>query len=447
MKPRYLYFFLCAIAAVPGRFLPIYYNKYGLDAAQIGLLLGLQTILAIFATPFFSHKADLSTTRQSVIVILQITSTICFLLQSLFLPSLHFLPPDRALPFIFSLGLLYGVSAAPIDAIVRGIAVAFLQKHHGERGFVLFGKERLWGAVSWAILSFAVGYLFDIPSITLPAIFIVHTICSAAFIAISILSTYSLRMTTTTSTYDYDMIHNENNSNHSESNINLGHSNNHVLFSFFSVIRPVVFQGGLVTFLFFVLVFLYGYGIAVIENLLFLYLVNDLHASNKLCGLSIVFSVVVEVIMYSTAPYMLRKISAPNVLLISSGAYVIRTFGYAFIPYAPAVLVLELLHGVTFATADAAFVAFIAERGKIGTEATVQSVYTTVRTFGIGIGSAAGGLILQNAGPKMLYISTGLLLMAGSISFAVATFVEEQHQNPSIHTVDENRERDSLVRS
>lgn len=423
MKPRYLYFFLTGVAAAPGRFLPLFYNEHGLTTSQIGILLGFQTILSIFATPFFSHKADVAKTRQTIMIVLQIASTSCFLLQIPFLPFLHILPSqEKALPFLFTAGLFYGLFAAPIEAILRGIAISYLKKIYGSQGSVMFGRERMFGTVAWAIVSFTVGVLFDLPTVvTLPAIYVLHTALSISNVVITAISIQDLSLAPSTASASSNVpIVDEAVQNGD------GDQQGYQPFSFLSAIHPVVFQGGLTTFFFFNLIFLYGFGIAVVENLLFLYLVNELHASNTLCGLSIVLSVIVEVIMYAVSPYMLKKMSVSNVLFLSSIAYVIRVLGYAYIPNPNAVLALELLHGLTFATGDAAFVTFIAERGELGTEATVQSIYWTVRAVGMGVGSVSGGIVLQKFGATILYVMSGLLVFLGSLTFLIVYSLDTQ---------------------
>jgi len=93
-------------------------------------------------------------------------------------------------------------------------------------------------------------------------------------------------------------------------------------------------------------------------------------------GLTFVFTVAVEVPAFSIAPLMLQRYGCGRMLLGAGVAYVIRVVGYTLIPYGKMyiVLMLELLHGVSYAGSKAGSVEFISRSIPEGREAAGQGI-------------------------------------------------------------------------
>lgn len=84
--------------------------------------------------------------------------------------------------------------------------------------------------------------------------------------------------------------------------------------------RAIVCLGGSTAILYFVLLFCLSMGTCLVENLLFLYFVNDLHASNALCGLTVVVTAVLEVPLFAAAPTLLRVVGPAGLMLVGASA-------------------------------------------------------------------------------------------------------------------------------
>merc|ERR1711976_1010661 len=91
-------------------------------------------------------------------------------------------------------------------------------------------------------------------------------------------------------------------------------------------------------------------GTSVVENLIFLFF-EKLGASNTICAISVVVTVVFEIPIFHFSSELLNMYGAANLQIVACIAYVIRVVGYTFIPKDHVVLVLffEPLHGVTYA--------------------------------------------------------------------------------------------------
>lgn len=196
-------------------------------------------------------------------------------------------------------------------------------------------------------------------------------------------------------------------------------SNSRTSMAALPAIFKILSSGGLPTAMFFNLFFWLNVGMSLVENLLFLFFQFDLHASNFVCGLSVVVTVVFEIPLFAKAPELLDRLGAPALAVIGSLAFVVRGFGYTVSPNGWVVLLLEPLHGVTVAANETATVAYIAERTPAELEATGQAVLTLLRTLAYTIGTGLGGWVMQNFGSKTLYRAAGLAVLSATAAFVV----------------------------
>jgi predicted MFS family arabinose efflux permease len=151
-----------------------------------------------------------------------------------------------------------------------------------------------------------------------------------------------------------------------------------------------------------------GMGMATVERLLFLYLVNDLGASNLLCGISVGVSVSTEIPVFWHAERIMKALGHDGMFAVAMICFFTRVFGYTLLTPATKlwVLPLEATHGVTFAlfwSASTDVTKALINRAK-GWNTTipilVQTLYTSV---GVGLGSVLGGLLMKEWGSREMY--------------------------------------------
>lgn len=187
---------------------------------------------------------------------------------------------------------------------------------------------------------------------------------------------------------------------------------------------PIIFSGGMWTALFFWLMFAIGFGMNIIENLFFVFFCDELGASYTACGLSVVITVIFEIMLFAYSEKVFRIIQPPKLLIVGAFSYVVRTLGYCIIPSAYYVLALEPLHGLTYAAVHASSVAIISARTPQNYKATGQSVLSILSGASSIIGTFFGGFIIEYYGSRFLYAICSFLVFISTLSFCFIDFIE-----------------------
>jgi len=171
--------------------------------------------------------------------------------------------------------------------------------------------------------------------------------------------------------------------------------------------------------LFFVNMVAIGAGFSMVEGMLFL-LLKELQASTMLCGLSVVVTVIFELPIFGHAQFFLQKLGAHKMILLGQFAWVVRAFFYANMSQAWTVLLIEPLHGVTFAlvwTASTQYVADPAISGQ-GLEASAQGLLN-VCFMGIGpiLGLSIGGFLFEHLGSHAVYGVFAVVILGSGLVY------------------------------
>jgi MFS family permease len=133
--------------------------------------------------------------------------------------------------------------------------------------------------------------------------------------------------------------------------------------------------------------------------------------------------VLFEIPIFHIAPELLRRFGAGTLQQIASVAYVIRVVGYTLIPqgHIAYVLLLEPLHGVTYACSKTSSVDFAAQLMPPGYEASGQGLLSLFQGLGSVVGLFLGGLMEDTFGPRIMYRSFAGVVLVGSVVFGVAS--------------------------
>ena len=166
-------------------------------------------------------------------------------------------------------------------------------------------------------------------------------------------------------------------------------------------------------------VFLLGAGMSIVEGLLFLFFRTSLGASNSLLGLTVVMTCAFEIPLFKVGASLLRRFTPTQLMIGAHAAYVLRVFGYTFVPadMPGLVLLLEPCHGVTYALYQLTSVTTLGRLAPRGIENSVQGVRSTVSSLGALTGSIVGGAVLQHAGPEVLYRGAGVMVLLAGLAF------------------------------
>eukprot|EP00005_Dracoamoeba_jomungandri_P000507 CAMPEP_0174253808 /NCGR_PEP_ID=MMETSP0439-20130205/3163_1 /TAXON_ID=0 /ORGANISM="Stereomyxa ramosa, Strain Chinc5" /LENGTH=563 /DNA_ID=CAMNT_0015335043 /DNA_START=1 /DNA_END=1690 /DNA_ORIENTATION=- len=149
--------------------------------------------------------------------------------------------------------------------------------------------------------------------------------------------------------------------------------------------------------------FLMSTGIGVIANYLFIYLEDELGASNTLLGLTLVFTVLVEIPLFHFSKPLLNYFGCYLLIASAHIGSILRLFFYTLLPSAWLVLPLELLHGLTFAAMWSASIEHLNTTVPKGIRATGQGVFSSSLGFGQATGILVGGLVYKNMGARVLF--------------------------------------------
>lgn len=168
-------------------------------------------------------------------------------------------------------------------------------------------------------------------------------------------------------------------------------------------------------------VFALAIGISVVDNLAFIYF-DFLGSSNVMNGCTVVFTVLFELPLFYLAPNLLKIHGAGRLLLFAGAAYVIRVLGYTLVPvgHMGIVLLLETLHGISYANLKTGSVEFVSWVMPKGYEASGQGVLIFVNYMGVVVGLALGGWIQEVLGPRAMYACMGLIVTTAEIVLIVA---------------------------
>lgn len=117
--------------------------------------------------------------------------------------------------------------------------------------------------------------------------------------------------------------------------------------------------------------------------------------------------------------------------MISALAYTTRVVGYTLVPNEWLVLVLEPLHGVTFACLKTAQVEYVAAVTPQGLDATGQIIMSTITSLGGSlVGTAVGGYVEHTYGSTILY--RGAALIVACVFMVYGTLVSGEHAATSM---------------
>jgi len=322
-------------------------------------------------------------------------------------------------PRFFHVGvqILYAICFASLFPVVDGMAVDYCQKYYGDS--TDYGKERLYGAVSWGLTNLIMGPLIDRFGM------MVYYPCMVASTLVTILTTWTwsraqeqFQARTSAPIAPFPEQGHPEQSHHRPANTPSHHRP-----STWSLV--VALCGTLYGATFLLCYFLLNSGFSVVENLVFLFL-EFLGASNTLCAWTVLFTVLFEVPIFFTAPTLLRKYGVGGLLLLACLAYWIRVVGYTLLPsgHAAWVLFLEPLHGITYAGAQSAAVEFVQQRMPPGSEAGGQGLVNFVRGVASVIGLWAGGFLQQTWGPRFMYRVFVVAVSIGMGVFGIARWNE-----------------------
>mmetsp|Transcript_8963 Transcript_8963/g.13070 ORF Transcript_8963/g.13070 Transcript_8963/m.13070 type:complete len:471 (-) Transcript_8963:29-1441(-) len=431
MRPRHLYFAIFTwLVFSGGRFTaPFLTNVAHLSDTLTGLALALQTMsLSLFSSiggavadhleKKYPHRG-----RAMTIVSGLGLSTSAFMLHG---AVVHIFQKNSTSKLVMSchifLRVIYSIGLSFAMPVLDGLTLSRLVEQGSKKED--FGKERLYGAVSWAVSSVILGplidrYGFEVMLLSAPLAFLY---CLAT-ITIFTTNTRNIGISKTTN----DAV-SENIVEASHSCLGVDESDpkcqqyipdkskrNFTWLLLLSMCSTVYGAGYIFSSV------ALSMGTSVVESLIFLFF-ETLGSTSTMCGLTVAVTVMFEIPIFQLAPKLLEIFGPEKLQEIACMAYITRVVGYTFIPQNRMwmVLFLEPLHGVTYACAKTSQVEFAARLAPKGYESSSQGILSSVIGVGSLIGLSLGGWVEDTLGAKVMYRGFATVVLAGLVVLLIA---------------------------
>jgi cyanate permease len=184
----------------------------------------------------------------------------------------------------------------------------------------------------------------------------------------------------------------------------------------YTVVRTTLMQSRSVR-VFFLNSITLGAAMSLVESLLFVAMERTMKGSTHIiAGSSVLISVLFEIPIFQIAPTLIKRYGTKTMLVVANIAWMIRAIGYAFFEHAWIVLVLELLHGVSFGLFYSAAVYICVQQSPQGMESTMQSLLDmTYGGFGVAVGTVCGGYLFDLVGPTVTFLVFSALISVVTI--------------------------------
>ena len=190
------------------------------------------------------------------------------------------------------------------------------------------------------------------------------------------------------------------------------------------VIKSILFTSPSTQVFFFNSIIIGG-AMSLVESLLFVAMERSMDGSSPvIAGASVLISVMFEIPIFQLAPQLIKSYGTKKMLIIANLAWVVRAIGYTLFDHAWVVLLLELLHGITFGLFYSAAVHICVQQSPPGMESTMQSLLDmTYAGFGVALGDMVGGVLFDLIGTSSTFILFSVLVIV-STGLCLKFFVE-----------------------
>jgi MFS_1 like family len=453
-RPRLLFSSIFVwISITGGRFLSTLLQDAGLTDSEIGVCFALQTVTQSLLSSFAGSYADAyerrypGQGRTRILMAGILCGSFFFLLQ-----GLHHIWPAGNHHFVVnsvawhvSLRVLYAGSTSLVFPVLDGLTLDFLSHQSDGHGKADFGKERLHGAIWWAITNLVMGPSLDWLGFS---ILYVYSIFSALAVIVTIHIYTQARSVpdqneeeAKSQTVEMESLTAANTPGASSGHGNQGHEDvlpplgfvrrkSHLVeekddlalkrLSLYSIARCVL--GTKIGGAFMLAVFSLSIGTAVVESLIFLYF-EVLGSSYSLCALTVLLTVLCEIGLFAYGPQLLKKYGTVKLFLTAGVCYITRVIGYSVVPdgHPWFVLFFEPLHGITYACASISSVDFVAQLMPVGYESSGQGLLYALRGCGSVLGLLFGGIGDDLLGPRTVYRCLAGVVAVGFTVLALAS--------------------------
>ena len=423
-------------------FLPVYYRKLGISAAQNGLLGALAPLVAFVSAPFWSGIADKRRIARGLLAVSLViyigtnllkwivpAATKCSFLTSnqsdvSFTnfsqevtpsgPSFFETTPtqsDQLRVFLILVGIVLLSESFSAQACTLGLAdTVILDLLGAQEGN--YGNQRLWHAAGWGIGNLFSGWLANrYADECQNGNYTVHFVGFMCFTGLSALTVATLFKKEA-----------------EEAAIDKKNSRKRP-FGVWRGLRKTFSNGEAVVFL--AAVFVLAMLKAVVDNFLAWY-VKELNGNELIIGASLLVMAVAELPMFAAAGWLISRLGHATSLCLVFFAYTVRFVAYANLTSPNYVLLIEPLHGVTFSLMWSTCVSYVKKVAPDDMQATMQGVLNGV-FYGIGktTGSLFGGFLYSVLGPRWMFAIEAIIAAVCGLLYTTYHWYRSRQKTPT----------------
>ena len=377
--PFLFYFLYYAAASGVFPFAALYYKSIGLSGSQIGLLLGLAPLITLIGAPLLTGIAD-KTQRHKLIISLMLAGMILWALA---------VPFTQSFPLLLLLIAFNAFVSSPVNSLADSATMSMLGEERA-----MYGRIRMGGAIGWGLMAYFTGLIVENNGL----VWIFWIFAIGMTLNLLVVQGLSFGKTDERSPF----------------------------------LRGV---GSLLTnprwLLFLGLALVAGIGMAAINAYQFVYMA-EIGANETLMGLSLTLSTFSEVPAMFFGDRLLKVFKARGLLILGTAFIGIRLLLYAVFNFPLAILLVQIIHGLTFPVIWIAGVSYAHENAPPGLNATAQGLFgAAIFGIGSGLGSFAGGLVLDHLGGRGLYFVFGGFVL---LSLFVLSTIQQRIRQPGAPT-------------
>ncbi|MFN2200221.1 MAG: MFS transporter [Caldilineaceae bacterium] len=368
LAPKAFYFLFYAAGAALFPYLVLYYNGVGLHTSQIGILLAIGPLVTLIAAPVWGGIADY-THRHKLVMFVAVVGAMSMVAA---------ISQTSAFWALVPVVLVYAWFSAPIVPLADNAVLSLLGSRSDE-----YGKQRMWGAVGWGISGLLAGIAIDVYGQSYSFVGYIF------FLGFGLIAISRIPL-----------------------------SEGSVSTPFWSGLKILARNARWLYFLMAMLLTGIGYGVNF--QFLFLYL-DSLGASGTLMGWTLMIATISEVPIFFYSDYLLLKLGASGLMLVSMFVSTLRLLAYALMPNAWYALALAAFHGLSFSARWAAGVSYSNREAPPGLGATAQGLFTGA-SMGLGTagGALLGGVLFDTWGPRAAFASAAAVAACGMAIFIVS---------------------------
>ncbi|WP_062105270.1 MFS transporter [Bacillus niameyensis] len=373
-------FFYYWTVSIINAFLPLLFRYKGMSPAEIGVVLAVGPIVAIFSQPLWGVISDKKRTIKKVIVLLLITTFIVSF-GVFFSPSMSFL-------IVFM--MIFHFFMSPIQPLLDSLSTKFA-KDNG----VSYGSIRVWGSIGFATASLILGII--IGKVGIQYLWIIYSLIIFCVLLISLKLTDS----------------EANRKPLTLKGFQKAFSNSRLL-------------GVLIAVLFIAIPHRMN------DGLLGIYL-QSLGASEGKIGLAWTFSALSEAPVVAIMYVLMRKIPLLALISMAGCFYTLRWFLYSILTDPLMIIMSQAMHSVTFAIFMVATLQYIAQIIPEEMLATGQTAYyATFSGLASIIGSSLGGYFMQYYGGNFIYKMGAVSALVGTSIFFILFLQDMKRQKQNM---------------